>query len=139
MKSKWLFLVCLLSLNALAVPNPASVNCAKKKGKLEILDSQDGQYGLCSFGSAKIEEWTLLRHNQGETQTAVMILINGRAMVRSGEEKCLKFKGKLSVDKSETGADVSVCEFKDGSKIETKTLFAGSAAKSNKKLMQALK
>jgi putative hemolysin len=34
--------------------NPASVNCEKLGGKLELVDDINGQYGMCH-----IEEWTL--------------------------------------------------------------------------------
>jgi uncharacterized protein len=42
--------------------NPASVNCAKKGGKLEIRKGRKGEYGVCKFPNGKeCEEWALFR------------------------------------------------------------------------------
>ncbi|WP_250535292.1 DUF333 domain-containing protein [Caballeronia sp. AZ10_KS36] len=44
------------------LPNPASTNCIRRGGTLRIVDSGDGQIGICSFPSGKsCEEWALLR------------------------------------------------------------------------------
>jgi uncharacterized protein len=41
---------------SIGMANPASVNCIQSGGKLRIINSRNGQYGLCS-----IEEWALFR------------------------------------------------------------------------------
>jgi uncharacterized protein len=42
--------------------NPASVNCEKKGGKLEIRKGKKGEYGVCKFPNGKeCEEWALFR------------------------------------------------------------------------------
>lgn len=41
--------------------NPASVNCIEKGGTLEILDSAQGQYGICTINGTQCEEWALFR------------------------------------------------------------------------------
>src|SRR6185369_7846201 len=42
--------------------NPASVNCEKKGGKLEIRKGKNGEYGVCKFPNGKeCEEWALFR------------------------------------------------------------------------------
>ena len=42
--------------------NPASVNCKKKGGKLEIRKGKKGEYGVCKFPNGKeCEEWALFR------------------------------------------------------------------------------
>lgn len=45
----------------IGMPNPASYNCVKLGGRLDIQDTQNGQIGICS-----LEEWTLYRifHSQ---------------------------------------------------------------------------
>lgn len=45
------------------MPNPASVNCTKNSGKLEIKNNNDGsQYGVCTFPNGKTcEEWAFFR------------------------------------------------------------------------------
>lgn len=47
---------------AAKMANPASVNCAKKGGALEIRKNKTGEYGVCLFeDNRQCEEWALLR------------------------------------------------------------------------------
>ncbi len=47
---------------ATTLANPASVNCGKVGGTLEIVDEPNGQYGLCHFeDNRSCEEWALMR------------------------------------------------------------------------------
>ena len=48
------------------IANPASVNCVKKGGKVEIKENVDGsQYGMCKFRDGReCEEWTLFTDNK---------------------------------------------------------------------------
>jgi len=49
--------------------NPASVNCEKKGGKLEIRTEPAGQFGVCAFpDGSRCEEWRFFRDEckQGE-------------------------------------------------------------------------
>ncbi|HHR5846195.1 TPA: putative hemolysin [Providencia alcalifaciens] len=44
--------------------NPASVYCAQLGGKLDIVNTNDGQVGYCTLSSGeKIEEWSLYRRD----------------------------------------------------------------------------
>jgi len=44
------------------IANPASVNCIDNGGELEILDGDNGQYGLCTFDDGSVcEEWAFFR------------------------------------------------------------------------------
>ncbi|AWM80070.1 hypothetical protein DKL61_06710 [Gammaproteobacteria bacterium ESL0073] len=44
--------------------NPASVYCEQIGGKLEIKNSTDGQYGMCTLPNGEqIEEWALYRRD----------------------------------------------------------------------------
>jgi uncharacterized protein len=44
------------------LPNPASVNCIKRGGTLQIGDAAGGQTGICTFpNGAQCEQWALLR------------------------------------------------------------------------------
>ncbi|WP_316148801.1 DUF333 domain-containing protein [Cupriavidus sp. BIC8F] len=50
------------SAAAVGKPNPASVNCTQRGGKLEIVSTPAGQSGICTFPSGKqCEEWALMR------------------------------------------------------------------------------
>ncbi|SOY86126.1 putative hemolysin [Cupriavidus taiwanensis] len=47
---------------AVGMANPASVNCAQRGGKLQIVSTPAGQTGICTFPSGKqCEEWALMR------------------------------------------------------------------------------
>lgn len=47
---------------AAGMANPASVNCAQRGGKLQIVTTPAGQTGICTFPSGKqCEEWALMR------------------------------------------------------------------------------
>lgn len=44
------------------IANPASTNCIDKNGNLEIVDTNEGQIGMCTLPSGKVcEEWALFR------------------------------------------------------------------------------
>jgi len=46
------------------IANPASVNCKKKGGSIEMMTGPDGQYGVCVFeDGSRCEEW---RFHRGE-------------------------------------------------------------------------
>ena len=63
MKVITLFLV-LVANAALAMPNPASVNCTKVGGSLKIESPSEGSMGICYFQDGKqCEEWALFRGN----------------------------------------------------------------------------
>ena len=48
--------------NQTGIANPASVNCVKIGGKVDIKDSAAGQYGMCTFNNGTTcEEWALFR------------------------------------------------------------------------------
>jgi uncharacterized protein len=50
------------SASAVQLANPASENCVKKDGKLEIHSSTAGQFGVCTFADgSRCEEWRLFR------------------------------------------------------------------------------
>ncbi len=42
--------------------NPASVNCVQKGGKLEIVETPEGQQGICVLpDGTRCDEWAFLR------------------------------------------------------------------------------
>lgn len=46
------------------IANPASENCLKNGGRLEIRKNKKGEYGVCLFDdNRQCEEWALLRGN----------------------------------------------------------------------------
>ncbi|SAK73667.1 hypothetical protein AWB82_04553 [Caballeronia glebae] len=46
----------------IGLANPASVNCTRQGGTLQIVDTGNGQLGMCRFpGGQSCEEWALFR------------------------------------------------------------------------------
>lgn len=51
-----------VSAPGVGMANPASVNCLKKGGALQMRHSAAGSYGVCLFkGGRECEEWALFR------------------------------------------------------------------------------
>jgi hypothetical protein len=49
--------------SASAMPNPASVNCTKQGGKLETVNTPQGQVSYCTLpNGVRCEEWALFRN-----------------------------------------------------------------------------
>lgn len=47
----------------LEIANPASVNCEQKGGRLEMMEEQGGQFGVCVFeDGSRCEEWRFYRN-----------------------------------------------------------------------------
>jgi len=98
------------------LPNPASVNCEEKGGKLEIRDRGEmGQYGVCVFeDNRQCEEWTLYR---GEcpaggvkvtgfaTDAAVFCAITGGEYTVTGMDGAADEQGTCTL-KNGTSCDV---------------------------------
>ena len=57
---------------AARIANPASVYCAERGGRLEIVDEPDGQAGFCVLPDGRrVEEWALYREaHEAETSKA---------------------------------------------------------------------
>ena len=51
----------------IGMANPASVDCGRKGGRTEIVDTAEGQVGVCVFQDGRrCEEWALFRDNRCE-------------------------------------------------------------------------
>jgi putative hemolysin len=131
---------------AFAAPNPASVYCAQLGGELDLVDTEQGQISLCTFGEAAIDEWTFYRFKNLELpQTAVsqFCLSHKRAAVVIPYQEtayCNSLGGELvQGTRALNGSPVRLCRFStDSSMIEEKTLFLGAHASSTQELNRYL-
>src|SRR5580693_2951309 len=64
------------SADEAGLANPASEFCGRMRGNTEILTAPDGQIGFCRLDRALIEEWTLMRAANGDSQEAVDAYLN---------------------------------------------------------------
>ncbi len=120
------FAFVILSLGLLAgcnsekkaqLPNPASVNCVEKGGRLAIAKrGDDGEYGVCIFeDNRQCEEWALLRGACpiGGLKVTGYITPEGTYCAIQG--------GKVLDNER-------VCELKNGQRCLTKNLFNGQCS-----------
>jgi putative hemolysin len=65
------------------IANPASVNCVKLGGRVDIrTDQTGGQIGYCQFKSGQeCEEWALLRNECGLSPSSQMGILEGKVTV----------------------------------------------------------
>ena len=50
--------------------NPASVYCAEQGGEVEIVDTDDGQIGMCNLpDGTSVDEWEYFRENNPDGTT----------------------------------------------------------------------
>ena len=105
-----------------AIANPASQNCVKQGGTLEIRDETGGQVGYCIFADgSECEEWAFFR---GE---CVPGKATSAAIANPASENCVKQGGTLEI-RDETGGQVGYCIFADGSECEEWAFFRGECA-----------
>ncbi|MFA5160624.1 MAG: DUF333 domain-containing protein [Elusimicrobiales bacterium] len=85
-----LIIIAALPALAAAMPNPASVNCQQRGGRLEIRKGDAGEYGVCIFGEDRqCEEWALFR---GECPAGGVDISAARTDM---DKHCLLSGGKL--------------------------------------------
>lgn len=105
------------------IANPASVNCEKQGGRLQIESRPDGgQFGLCYFDDNRAcEEWAMMR---GECP------IGGRKTTgydTEAQKFCAWSGGDTLAEPN------AVCKFKDGSTCLADDFYVGTCLKGEKK------
>jgi hypothetical protein len=104
------------------LPNPASVNCKEKGGKLEIRERGElGQYGVCIFeDNRQCEEWALFRGECPEGGVKVTGYATDAAVF------CAITGGEYTVTGNSGAADEQgTCAFKDGTSCDVWDNFNG--------------
>ena len=122
------------SIDRMQLGNPASRLCAKLDGHLEIYGGTDGERGICWLGQAGVEEWTLYQYLRGSHKKLLVI----ESLKKRGDQNlsrdkdsarkfCTNQGGELESFQSRERPDthILICEFKDGSSVESWTLFHG--------------
>ena len=104
-----------------AIANPASENCAKQGGTLEIRDETGGQVGYCIFEDSGVRRMGLLPRRVRPWQGQL------RRIANPASENCVKQGGTLEI-RDETGGQVGYCIFADGSECEEWAFFRGECA-----------
>ncbi len=104
------------------LPNPASVNCVKKGGKVIIEKRGDGgEYGMCLFeDNRQCEEWALFRGNcpVGGLKVTGYATPAGRYCAITGGEYTVTAS-------SNTENEQGTCSFKNGIKCDAWRYYDG--------------
>jgi len=103
------------------IANPASENCVKQGGTVDIRKEAKGEVGYCKFADgSECEEWALFR---GECAAG-----GAKAdMPNPASANCVKQGGTVDIRKEAKG-EVGYCKFADGSECEEWALFRGECA-----------
>jgi len=103
------------------IPNPASENCIKQGGTLDIRkDASGGEVGYCKFADgSECEEWALMRGECKPGQSTAAGIAN------PASENCIKQGGTLDIRTDASGGQVGYCKFADGSECEEWALMRG--------------
>lgn len=128
---KWIsFLVFAFSVQAFA-NNPLIHYCKITGGEFHVVEASGNEIPMCRYGSAMIDALSVLETTAGlrETTAAKLVLSEGA--------KCAD-TGNVLPSKDLEGNPFSLCRFKDGSSLETKTLAGGINSSENTQLIQAL-
>jgi putative hemolysin len=130
---------------SVGIPNPAATYCVSLGGKLEAMkDATGGEFALCTFGKAQIEEWTLFRNKLSRLpQMAAASFCkshNSPASEIAHPDKlfCEQQGGTVEVAEAPQGRKIGLCHFSDNSTIELQTLFLGAQYEANLSLNKVL-
>lgn len=75
--------------NEVKVANPASVHCEKEGGTLEIVDTDEGQVGMCTLpDGTECEEWAYFRGECPVDEDAVENIVGFR--IEEKHQKCVR-------------------------------------------------
>ena len=126
-----LLAILLTSCNAQAyLPNPASVYCEENSGTLEIrTDDSGGQVGYCMFeDGSECEEWAFYRGDckPGDSLEENVGLPNPASFY------CEENGGILEIREDDSGGQVGICVFPDGSECEEWAFYREECQKGEK-------
>ncbi len=112
----------------IGLPNPASVNCEQKGGKLDIRTAADGsQSGVCVFpDGSECDEWQFYR---GEcSPKAQEVLQPAPGMANPASVNCEAKGGKVEMRTDANGGQYGMCVFPDGSECDEWQFFRGECS-----------
>lgn len=91
------------------VANPASVYCEEQGGRVELRDSEAGQYGMCIFADGECEEWAYYRGECAPKAPDSVVY-------------CVRHGGHIEVRDSEAG-QYNACVFDNGQECEAEAFL----------------
>jgi putative hemolysin len=115
------------------IANPASVNCGKVGGKIEIKkDAQGNEYGMCTFtNGTTCDEWALFRNEGCKPFTPVTTTAAVVGMANPASVNCGKVGATSEILNNPDGSQYGMCKFSNGTSCEEWALFRGEGCKPN--------
>jgi len=113
--------------------NPASVNCGKVGGNVEIKkDAQGNEYGMCTFANGTTcEEWALFRDEGCKPFTPVTTTAAAVGMANPASVNCGKVGATSEIMNNPDGSQYGMCKFPNGTACEEWALYRGEGCKPN--------
>jgi len=113
--------------------NPASVNCGKVGGNVEIKkDAQGNEYGMCTFtNGTTCDEWALFRNEGCKPFTPVTTTAAAIGIANPASVNCGKIGATSVIMNNPDGSQYGVCKFPNGTSCEEWALFRGEECKPN--------
>lgn len=139
LKIAFFALVFLGLSNASAQRNPQIRHCLILNGEFFVADTDSDQFGFCQFGEAIIGTIDLLRYldDGSEDGTDNRLDVLSIQAFANNVKNCEPYGNQIEVKKPQA-EKLMMCQFTDGSMIESKTLLLGRYSNSNWKLAEAL-
>ncbi len=116
---------------SVGMANPASVNCGKIGGNVEIKkDAQGNEYGMCTFANGtSCEEWALFRNEGCQPFTPVTTTAAAIGMANPASVNCGTLGATSEIMKNADGSEYGMCKFPNGTSCEEWALFRGEGCK----------
>ena len=114
--------------------NPASVNCGKVGGNVEIKkDAQGNEYGMCTFtNGTTCDEWALFRNEGCKPFSPVTTTAPASVgMANPASVNCGKVGATSVIMNNPDGSQYGMCKFPNGTACEEWALFRGEGCKPN--------
>ena len=114
--------------------NPASVNCGKVGGNVEIKkDAKGNEYGMCTFtNGTTCDEWALFRNEGCKPFTPVTTTAPASVgMANPASVNCGKVGATSDIMNNPDGSQYGMCKFPNGTACEEWALFRGEGCKPN--------
>jgi uncharacterized protein len=114
-----------------SIANPASVNCGKVGGTLEIKkDIAGNEYGMCNFSNGTTcEEWALFRNEGCKPFSPATTTAPAVGMANPASVNCGKVGAVNEIMKNADGSEFGMCKFPNGTSCKEWALYHGEGCK----------
>lgn len=131
---KFLGLSILFVSSICLAHNPMEHACHFSGGDFHAIATADDQIGFCQYGNAYIDSLSVLEAVANSTETIAVKVVKSSSNVVT----CEQVGGQAIKGQDLEGFNFDLCQFKDGSLLERRTLQAGANSEFNAGLLFGL-